>query len=211
MSGIHASVTGTSLAMPTASGEPHEFRNGVHDHLRHHARTVHLHRLFADSQQHGNLFVELAAGHLFHHLPLAERQRGETFSNQIMQRAFFALGRIEPDRIIDRADETRAVDRFRQKIHGAGLHGIHALLYIPVAGEEDDRARAHRTGQRALQFQPAHSGHAYVENTETRARCNPVHRDLRDSTPRIRTSAPGNPRRPVCAKGRRGLPGCHPR
>ncbi len=42
----------------------HQLGNGAHSHLRHHASAVHFHRLFADRQFRGDLFIESAGNYV---------------------------------------------------------------------------------------------------------------------------------------------------
>jgi hypothetical protein len=103
---------------------------------------VHFHSLFPGTQVSRDLFVESATNDVFHYLPLTSRKRLNAQFDCATNCGRSALGSFEPERSVDSGEETHAVDRLRQIVDCARLHGAHTSLYLASSGEKDYRVAA---------------------------------------------------------------------
>jgi hypothetical protein len=120
----------------------HKFRYRTHVHFGQHTRSVHFHSLHPDANLGGNLLVEPATDHVFHHLALAASKRLETLFDCAADCPFGTLPIIEPKRLIEGCEKARAIDRLSQEVYGANSHCVDTFWDITVTRKKHDGPRA---------------------------------------------------------------------
>ena len=136
----------------------------VHVHLLHAPGAVHLDRLLGGAEIGRDLLVQAPGHDVRQHLALARRQRRE---QRLGRRALLAgppEQQVLGERLLDRREQHRVVDRLGQEVEGAELHRLGAHRHVGAAGQENDRQVAAALGERLLQRQPVEAGQRDIEN-----------------------------------------------
>ena len=144
-------------------GEMHQLGHRSGLHLLHDMGAVSFDGSFRRTQLRRDLFVEPSDDDAREHIAL-ERSWWRSGAQRFAVVVPLTPRYVALDRVRNRPEQYVALDRFRQEIDGAGLHGAHAGWNIAVPGEKDDRQMIVAFAESFLQFQAARSGHPDIEN-----------------------------------------------
>src|SRR5262249_33814495 len=131
-------------------GHPHQLGHRARAHLLHHAAAVDLDRLLRGAELRRDLLVQHPAHDERHHLALARRQRRDVLLDDRALGGLPARGAILDDRALGRVQQIVIVERLREEVDGAALHGARRDRHVAVAADEDDRDRARTLQERRL-------------------------------------------------------------
>ena len=127
-----------------------------------------LHRRLAGAELRGDLFVEQTRHDQGHDLALARRQRLVPPSQLGQLRPLLSCRAVTINRLLNGVEELLVTKRFREKLHGSSLHGLHRHGNVAMSGDEHDRDRRIRVGKLALKINAAQSGQPHVEDKAAR-------------------------------------------
>ena len=152
------------LALTRFHEDAHEVRNRAGVGLVHDRGAVGFDRLDGDLEVVGDLFVQATVGDAFEHFLFAGR---ELVEERLIELAAFRLDVTGPghfEHAFDQRLEGVLVIGLFDEVDGPRLEGLHRLRHVAVAGDEDDGNVGLALQEMFLHFQPAHAGHADVEN-----------------------------------------------
>jgi len=70
---------------------------------------------------------------------------------------FISRGAIARNRLLNGVEELLVTERFREKLHGSSLHGLHRHWNVTMSSDEHDLDRRIHAGNLALKIKTAQS------------------------------------------------------
>jgi hypothetical protein len=97
-----------------------------------------LHRGLAGVELRRDLFVQQTGHDECHDLTLALRQRFVPPSELGQTCPLMSCSAVTINRLLNSVEELLVTKRFREKVHRAGLQGLHRHWNVPMSGHEHD-------------------------------------------------------------------------
>src|SRR5437773_11293613 len=125
---------------------------------------MHFNCCFSDAEVTGNLFVQLAGDDMLEHFPLARCKRLETGADFGKFGLFQASDSVSFNRCANRCEQIFVLHWLRKEIKRAMFHRLHALRYITVTGEKNNRQDAAFLGERSLKLKAVEVRHSNIKH-----------------------------------------------